>query len=125
MVGLDGLSQTASYAGNATHAAATATKQFVVSLPNPGFGQVSLAKVGPKDGGEPSIATGPEGSWALGWRITWDTPADATEFEAAYAGAEAGLPFESRVVHGSDTETIVLQASSADVLSRMATLAGS
>ena len=76
-------------------------------------------------GDQLSVATGPEGSWALGWRITWDTPADATEFEAAYAGAEAGLPFESRVVHGSDTETIVLQASSADVLSRMATLAGS
>ena len=53
---------TASYAGDATHSAATATKQFVVSLASPGFGQVSLVKVGPKDGGEPSIATGPEGN---------------------------------------------------------------
>jgi len=75
-------------------------------------------------GDQLSVATSPGGAWALGWRIAWDTPNDATEFEAAYAGVEARLPFKSRIVHASDLETIVLQASSADVLSTMAPLAG-
>lgn len=75
-------------------------------------------------GDQLSVATSPGGAWALGWRIAWDTPNDATEFEAAYAGVEAQLPFKSRIVHASDLETIVLQASSADVLSTMAPLAG-
>jgi hypothetical protein len=76
-------------------------------------------------GDELSVATGPSAAWALGWRIEWDAVTDATEFEAAYADAEAALPFESRLVHVSDHETIVLQASSAEVLAAVAPLAGS
>jgi hypothetical protein len=76
-------------------------------------------------GDQLSVVTGPGGAWALGWRIAWDTPKDATEFETAYAGVEASLPFKSRIVHASDLETVVLQASSADVLATMAPLAGS
>jgi hypothetical protein len=75
-------------------------------------------------GDELSVATGPDGAWALGWRIAWDTPTDATDFEAAYGGASGALPFEARVVHASDLETVVLQASSADVLDAIAPLAG-
>jgi hypothetical protein len=53
---------TVAYAGDSTHAASSATKQFTVTAATGGFGTVSLTKVGPKDGGgEPSIATGPEG----------------------------------------------------------------
>ena len=70
------------------------------------------------------VATAADGRWALGWRIAWDAPADATEFEAAYAGVRLKLPFATRVVHVSDRETIVLQASSAAVLASIATLTG-
>ena len=70
------------------------------------------------------MATDADGSWALGWRIAWDAPAEATEFEAAYAGVEDALPFAARLIHVSDRETIVLQASSADLLETIATLAG-
>jgi len=70
-----------------------------------------------------TVATVANGSWALGWRIAWDAPADATEFEAAYGEVDAGLPFSARLVHVSDRETIVLQASSADLLEKIAALA--
>lgn len=70
-----------------------------------------------------TVATNSDGSWALGWRIAWDMPADATEFEAAYAEVEAKLPFAAGLVHVSERETIVLQASSADLLEKIAALA--
>jgi len=69
-----------------------------------------------------TVATDASGNWALGWRIAWDAPIESTEFETAYAGVEEGLPFASRVIHVSDRETIVLHASSADVLERVAAL---
>jgi hypothetical protein len=70
------------------------------------------------------VATAADGRWALGWRIAWDAPTDATEFEAAYAGVQSKLTFATRLVHASDRETIVLQASSASVLDSIAPLAG-
>ena len=70
-----------------------------------------------------TVATDTDG-WALGWRIAWDTASDATEFETAYAGVQSQLPFETQLVHASDLQTIVLQASSADLLETIATLAG-
>jgi hypothetical protein len=69
-----------------------------------------------------TVATDAAGDWALGWRIAWDAPIEATEFEAAYAGVEEGIPFATRVIHVSDRETVVLQASSADVLETGAAL---
>ncbi|MEX0625409.1 MAG: hypothetical protein WD402_02570 [Chloroflexota bacterium] len=72
-----------------------------------------------------TVATDAGGSWALGWRIAWDTANDATEFETAYAGVQSALPFATRLVHASDRETIVLQASSAELLETIASLAGS
>jgi hypothetical protein len=71
-----------------------------------------------------TVANNTDGSWALGWRIAWDAPIEATEFETAYAGVQAGLSFATRVVHVSDRETIVLQASSPAVLDTIATLVG-
>jgi hypothetical protein len=75
-------------------------------------------------GDELAVATAGDGRWALGWRIAWDAPTDATEFETAYAGVQSKLPFATRVVHVSDRETIVLHASSAAVLDSIAALAG-
>jgi len=71
-----------------------------------------------------TVATNPHGAWALGWRIAWDAPIEATEFETAYAGAQAGLTFPARVVHVSDRETVVLQASSPGLLDTIAGLVG-
>lgn len=69
-----------------------------------------------------TVATDAAGDWALGWRIAWDAPIESTEFETAYTAAQTALPFATRVVHVSDRETIVLQASSADVLETIAAL---
>ena len=67
------------------------------------------------------MATASGGRWTLGWRIAWDTPIEATEFEAAYAVVQPRLLFATRVAHVSDRETVVLQASSADLLGSIAT----
>ncbi len=67
-----------------------------------------------------TVASGPDGQWLLGWRIAWDAPIESTEFETAYGGVQARLPFGTRVVHVSDRETMVLQASSAALLGAVA-----
>jgi hypothetical protein len=72
-----------------------------------------------------TVATGAAGDWALGWRIAWDAPIEATEFETAYDGLRgADVPFVTRIIHVSERETVVLRASSADVLARIEPLAG-
>jgi hypothetical protein len=71
-----------------------------------------------------TVATNADGGWTLGWRLAWDTPADAGEFETAYAGVQSRLPFATRLVEVSDRETVVLQASSPDLLETIASLAG-
>jgi len=70
-----------------------------------------------------AVADAGDGRWALGWRIAWDAPIEATEFEGAYASVSDGLPFATRVLHVSDRETVVLHASSAEVLDLIAPLA--
>jgi hypothetical protein len=75
-------------------------------------------------GDELAVSAKADGSWALGWRIDWDAPADATQFEAAYAGAQARLPFATKLVHVSDRESVVLQASTPVLLDTIAPLAG-
>jgi hypothetical protein len=72
-----------------------------------------------------TVANATDGSWALGWRIAWDAPLDATEFEAAYMSVNARAPFPTRLVHVSDRETVVLQASSAQVLATIKALVAS
>ena len=69
-----------------------------------------------------TVANATDGRLVLGWRIAWDAPIEATEFETAYAGVQSRLPFAARVIHVSDRETIVLQASSAALLDAIATL---
>ena len=65
------------------------------------------------------------GRWVLAWRIAWDAPADATQFEDAYALVESGLPFPAQVVRVTDRLTVILQASGDDLLAAIATLVGS
>ncbi|MBA3687223.1 MAG: hypothetical protein H0W81_00055 [Chloroflexi bacterium] len=71
-----------------------------------------------------TVATNADGSWALGWRIAWDTSADASEFETVYSGVQPDLSFAARLVHVSDRETVVLQASSPDLLETIAPITG-
>lgn len=72
-----------------------------------------------------TVATGPGGTWALAWRIAWDTAPEATQFETSYTGVEPSLAFPTRLVHAADGGTVVLQASTAEILAEIAALAGS
>lgn len=71
-----------------------------------------------------TVATDADGGWALGWRLAWDAPIEATEFEDAYATVQEGLPFATRLAHVTERETVVLQASSTTLLDAISALAG-
>lgn len=71
-------------------------------------------------GDRASIATGPDGAFAVAWRLAWDTPADATEFVAAYRSTLAVLGFPASVRALGDRDVLVTHASSQDVLRRVA-----
>jgi len=62
-----------------------------------------------------TVASGPDGAWSLAWRIAWDIPQHATEFEDAYARINADLAFETRYVRVSDSETLVVHASTVEI----------
>lgn len=63
------------------------------------------------------VASGPDGGFALAWRLKWDTSRDAEEFVAAYDSAS--VPFPSRLVALSDDEVLVVHASSQGVLDKV------
>jgi hypothetical protein len=71
-----------------------------------------------------SVAAGPDDSWAMAWRIGWDTVAQATEFAEAYAEITADLPFPTRSTTASNGDTLILHASSATALDEMADALG-
>ena len=60
----------------------------------------------------------------MAWRISWDTVAQATEFDEAYAEITADLPFPTRATTASNGDTLILHASSAAVLDQMADALG-
>jgi hypothetical protein len=66
-----------------------------------------------------SVARGPDGAWTLAWRIAWDAPAQAAEFMEAHDSATATLPFATSAEGTSDTETLILHASSPALLDRL------
>ncbi|HSM38761.1 MAG TPA: hypothetical protein VK838_05455, partial [Candidatus Limnocylindrales bacterium] len=66
-----------------------------------------------------AVAEGPNGEWAMAWRIAWDSAADADEFQAAYEATSAPSGFVSRLVRSSSEETLVLHASSSQVLTSL------
>lgn len=69
-----------------------------------------------------TLANEPGGGWAMALRVTWDTPARADEFEAAYTTLAQALPLDARLVRIGDRDTLVLQASSGTVLDAAAAL---
>lgn len=63
------------------------------------------------------IAVGPDGAFAVAWRLAWDTPADAAEFVTAYESVVGQLPFPALVSAVGADEVLVVHASD-DVLLR-------
>jgi hypothetical protein len=59
-----------------------------------------------------AVYSGPDGAFSLAWRLAWDSPADATEFADAYAKVTDALPFPARLEAISDTEQLIVHASS-------------
>lgn len=63
-----------------------------------------------------TVATGPDGDFALAWRLAWDTPRDAQEFLAAYRAVVAELPFAAVVQSIGRSEVLVVHAATEDLL---------
>lgn len=62
-------------------------------------------------GDRAEVYSGPDRAFSLAWRIAWDTAGDAKEFADAYAKVIAALPFPARLVTLSDTEQLIVHAS--------------
>ena len=62
------------------------------------------------------VATGLDEAWVMAWRLAWDSAAEADEFAAAYEGLQPGGEIRSALLRPSATETVVVHASSTDVL---------
>lgn len=73
--------------------------------------------------------TGPSGAWALAWRTAWDTPTDATQFEAAATTTVNALTggtsaVAGRVLPSGDRGAWVLLASDNATMARLAAALG-
>ena len=71
-----------------------------------------------------TVATGPDDTFALLWRIAWDTEADATEFVAAYETARDALPFASDVRTLVGGGVLIAHGSSRDIVTSALDAAG-
>lgn len=70
------------------------------------------------------IATGPDGAFAVAWRLAWDTPEDAAEFLTAYESVIGELPFPALVSSVGAGEVLVVHASDDVILRQVAGAAG-
>lgn len=86
-----------------------------------GVGTPAAEKAAAGWGGDQLTVATSGSDWALGWRIAWDTPSDAREFEAAYDSVAAN-GVATRAIHTGERETVVLRASSQALLDELATL---
>jgi hypothetical protein len=57
------------------------------------------------------IATGPDGAFAVAWRLAWDTPEDAAAFLDSYESVVEDLPFPALVSAVGTDEVLVVHAS--------------
>ena len=84
-----------------------------------GLGITGAREVGRGWGGDRvTVASGPDEAFAVAWRLSWDSEADAVEFITAYNGILAQLPFAAAVMDLGDAEVLVAHASSDDLLQR-------
>jgi hypothetical protein len=72
-----------------------------------------------------TVAAGPDGEWAMAWRIAWDSDAEAREFTDTYPGDQFTDRFHGEVLRTGATETMVLHASSAELLAQLDAAFGS
>lgn len=75
-------------------------------------------------GDRASIASGPDGAFAVAWRLAWDTPADAEEFASAYEQISGTLGFPASVERLADGDVLVVHASDENVRARTIEVAG-
>jgi hypothetical protein len=67
-------------------------------------------------GGDRSVvATGPDGAFALAWRLTWDAARDAGQFVDAYEAVVEQLEFPASVRALEGGDVLVVHASSSEV----------
>lgn len=71
-----------------------------------------------------TVADGPNGQWAMAWKIAWDSSADADEFVAQHNDITADLPFKSVLRRSGATTTFVFHASSATAMRRLTDVVG-
>jgi len=84
-----------------------------------GVGQDDASAAAAGWGGDAlSFSSASNGDWVLALHVTWDAPAQADEFEAAYGSIVGDLPFAARVVRTGERDTVVLQASLVGLLDR-------
>ena len=82
-----------------------------------GISAVEAGDAGSGWGGDRAvIVSGPDGAFAVAWRLAWDSTADATEFLAAYETVVDGLNFPASVTELPDGEILVAHASTAELL---------
>lgn len=70
------------------------------------------------------IASGPDGAFAVAWRLAWDTPEDADQFALAYEAVIEELPFPAIVSRVGSMEVLVVHGSDEDVLRQASGIAG-
>lgn len=64
------------------------------------------------------VAQGPDDSFAVTWRLTWDTADDGGEFASAYATVVDSLDFAASVIDLPDGDVLVVHASSDEILAQ-------
>jgi len=85
-----------------------------------------IVRAAPGWGGDRiSVASGPDGAWALAWHVGWDVPLDVTEFDDAYTRIVDELPFAAELVPLGATDVLVVHASSPQILDAAVELATS
>lgn len=70
-----------------------------------------------------NVAAGPDGAFVLAWRLTWDTPEDADEFQAAYETALAALDFPAALTRVDNLTVVIGHASDEALLETVMGLA--
>jgi len=89
------------------------------------LGQLGVRNAAARDaaegwgGDQLTVTRGPNGAWAMTWRVAWDSPADATEFLAASRHETTDLPFAAKTVRLDQRTTLTVHASAASLLASL------
>lgn len=75
-------------------------------------------------GDRATVAQGPNGEWALVWRLAWDAPQHATEFVEAYEQIVDELPVAASLTELPGGDVLVVHASSQAILHQATAGAG-